>query len=209
MKKLNSNKRTYRFFKRFFDIICSLLVIVILSPVFIILGIIVKCTSKGPVFYSHKRIGKNGKEIGIIKFRSMVKNADKMLNDFTEEQKKEFKENFKLQNDPRVTKFGKFLRRTSLDELPQLFNILSGSISIVGPRPVTQEETLLYGKDRDTLLSVKPGLTGLWAISGRSNISYDERIKLELQYVRECSLWYDFKIIFKTIIPVFKGHGAK
>lgn len=209
MKKLNSNKRTYRFFKRFFDIICSLLVIVILSPVFIILGIIVKCTSKGPVFYSHKRIGKNGKEIGIIKFRSMVKNADRMLNDFTEEQKKEFKENFKLQNDPRVTKFGKFLRRTSLDELPQLFNILSGSISIVGPRPVTQEETLLYGKDRDTLLSVKPGLTGLWAVSGRSSISYDERIKLELQYVRECSLWYDFKIIFKTIIPVFKGHGAK
>lgn len=209
MKKLNSNKRTYRFFKRFFDLICSLLVIVILSPVFIILGIIVKCTSKGPVFYSHKRIGKNGKEIGIIKFRSMVKNADKMLNDFTEEQKKEFKENFKLQNDPRVTKFGKFLRRTSLDELPQLFNIFTGSISIVGPRPVTQEETLLYGKDRDTLLSVKPGLTGLWAVSGRSNISYDERIKLELQYVRECSLWYDFKIIFKTIIPVFKGHGAK
>ena len=161
------------------------------------------------MFYSHKRVGKNGKEIGILKFRSMVLNADKMIDDFTEEQKQEYKENYKLENDPRVTKFGKFIRKTSLDELPQLFNIFLGSISIVGPRPVTQEETLLYGKDRDLLLSVKPGLTGLWAASGRSNVSYEERMRLELQYVNECSFWYDIKIIFKTIIPVFKGHGAK
>lgn len=209
MKKTNSNKRAYRFFKRGFDIICSFFAIVLTMPVLIVLGIAVKCTSKGPVFYSHKRIGKNGKEIGILKFRSMVVNADKMIDDFTEEQKKEYKENYKLENDPRVTKFGKFIRKTSLDELPQLFNILFGSISIVGPRPVTQEETLLYGKDRDLLLSVTPGLTGLWASSGRSEVSYEERMKLELQYVAECSFWYDIKIIFKTIIPVFKGHGAK
>lgn len=209
MKKTNSNKRAYRFFKRCFDIICSFFAIVLIMPVLIVLGIAVKCTSKGPVFYSHKRIGKNGKEIGILKFRSMVKNADRMIDDFTEEQKKEYKENYKLENDPRVTKFGKFIRKTSLDELPQLFNILFGSISIVGPRPVTQEETLLYGKDRDLLLSVTPGLTGLWASSGRSEVSYEERMKLELQYVAECSFWYDIKIIFKTIIPVFKGHGAK
>lgn len=209
MENINTNKRIYRFFKRCFDIVCSTFAIILLSPVYIILSIIVKCTSKGPVFYSHKRIGKNGKEIGIMKFRSMVKNADKMIDDFTEEQKKEFKENYKLANDPRVTKFGKFLRKTSLDELPQLFNIFMGSLSIVGPRPITQEETLLYGKDRDLLLSVTPGLTGLWASSGRSNLSYDERIRLELQYVNECSFWYDIKIIFNTIIPVFKGHGAK
>ena len=209
MESINQNKRGYRFFKRCFDIVCSSFAIILLSPVYIILSVIVKCTSKGPVFYSHKRIGKNGKEIGILKFRSMVKNADRMIDDFTEEQKKEFKENYKLENDPRVTKFGNFLRKTSLDELPQLFNIFMGSLSIVGPRPVTQEETLLYGKDRDLLLSVTPGLTGLWASSGRSNLSYDERIRLELQYVRECSFWYDIKIIFNTIIPVFKGHGAK
>lgn len=209
MKKLNSHKRTYNFFKRFFDIICSFFAIVVLLPVYIILGVIVKCTSKGPVFYSHKRIGKNGKEISVIKFRSMVKNADKMIDTFSEEQKKEFKENFKLHNDPRVTKFGKLLRKTSLDELPQLFNIFTGNISIVGPRPITQEETLLYGENRDLLLSVKPGLTGPWAINGRSSITYNKRIELELQYVNECSFWYDFKIIFKTIIPVFKGHGAK
>lgn len=209
MKNTSSNKRLYRFFKRCFDIVCSSFAIILLSPVYIILSIVVKCTSKGPVFYSHKRIGKNGKEIGILKFRSMVKNADKMIDDFTEEQKKEFKENYKLENDPRVTKVGGFLRKTSLDELPQLFNIFAGSLSVVGPRPVTQEETLLYGKDRDLLLSVTPGLTGLWASSGRSNLSYDERIRLELQYVRECSFFYDIKIIFNTIIPVFKGHGAK
>lgn len=209
MEKHNSSRRIYRFFKRFFDIFCSSIAIILISPILLILGIVVKLTSEGPVFYSHKRVGKNGKEIGILKFRSMVLNADKMIDDFTEEQKQEYKENYKLENDPRVTKFGKFIRKTSLDELPQLFNIFLGSISIVGPRPVTQEETLLYGKDRDLLLSVKPGLTGLWAASGRSNVSYEERMRLELQYVNECSFWYDIKIIFKTIIPVFKGHGAK
>lgn len=206
---MESTKLTYRFLKRFFDIVCSVLAIVLLSPVFLILGIIVKCTSKGPVFYSHKRIGKNGKKIGVLKFRSMVKNADKLIDNFTEEQKLEFKENFKLENDPRVTKFGKLLRKTSLDELPQIFNILAGNLSIVGPRPVTMEETFRFGKDRELLLSIKPGLTGLWAISGRSTLSYDERIKLELQYVKERSLWYDSKIFFKTVIPVLRGHGAK
>ncbi len=209
MKTSNPDKLTYLFFKRFFDIVCSILSIAILFPVFLIIGIIVKCTSKGPVFYSHKRIGKNGNKIGVLKFRSMVKNADKMLENFTEEQKKEFKENFKLENDPRVTKFGKFLRKTSLDELPQIFNILIGNISIVGPRPITQEETLLYGENRDLLLSVKPGLTGLWAVSGRSNLTYPERINLELKYIEERSFWFDIKIFFKTLIPVFRGHGAK
>lgn len=209
MKNQPTKKTSYLFFKRFIDIFCSFFAIIVLSPVFLILAIIIKCTSKGPVFYLHKRIGKNGKKISIIKFRSMVKNADKMFDTFTDEQKKEFAENFKLENDPRVTKFGSFLRKTSLDELPQIFNILIGNISIVGPRPVTQEETLLYEENRDLLLSVKPGLTGLWAISGRSNLTYSERINLELQYVKECSLLYDMKIFFKTVLPVFKGHGAK
>ena len=203
------SRLTYRFFKRFFDIFSSSIAIILLSPVFLILGIIVKCTSKGPVFYSHKRVGKNGKEIGVLKFRSMVKNADKLIENFSDEQKTEFQKCYKLENDPRVTKIGKFLRKTSLDELPQIFNIFTGSLSFVGPRPITQEETLLYKKDRDLLLSVKPGLTGLWAVSGRSTLTYEERIKLELKYVKECSLWFDIKIFFKTIVPVFKSHGAK
>ena len=203
------SRLTYRFFKRFFDIFSSSIAIILLSPVFLILGIIVKCTSKGPVFYSHKRVGKNGKEIGVLKFRSMVKNADKLIENFSDEQKAEFQKYYKLENDPRVTKIGKFLRKTSLDELPQILNIFAGSLSFVGPRPITQEETLRYKKDRDLLLSVKPGLTGLWAVSGRSTLTYEERIKLELKYVKECSLWFDIKIFFKTIVPVFKGHGAK
>ena len=203
------SRLTYRFFKRFFDIFSSSIAIILLSPVFLILGIIVKCTSKGPVFYSHKRVGKNGKEIGVLKFRSMVKNADKLIENFSDEQKTEFQKCYKLENDPRVTKIGKFLRKTSLDELPQILNIFAGSLSFVGPRPITQEETLLYKKDRDLLLSVKPGLTGLWAVSGRSTLTYEERIKLELKYVKECSLWFDIKIFFKTIVPVFKSHGAK
>ena len=203
------SRLTYRFFKRFFDIFSSSIAIILLSPVFLILGIIVKCTSKGPVFYSHKRVGKNGKEIGVLKFRSMVKNADKLIENFSDEQKAEFQKYYKLENDPRVTKIGKFLRKTSLDELPQILNIFAGSLSFVGPRPITQEETLLYKKDRDLLLSVKPGLTGLWAVSGRSTLTYEERIKLELKYVKECSLWFDAKIFFKTVIPVLRGHGAK
>ena len=203
------SRLTYRFFKRFFDIFSSSIAIILLSPVFLILGIIVKCTSKGPVFYSHKRVGKNGKEIGVLKFRSMVKNADKLIENFSDEQKAEFQKYYKLENDPRVTKFGKFLRKTSLDELPQILNIFAGSLSFVGPRPITQKETLRYKKDRDLLLSVKPGLTGLWAVSGRSTLTYEERIKLELKYVKECSLWFDAKIFFKTVIPVLRGHGAK
>ena len=203
------SRLTYRFFKRFFDIFSSSIAIILLSPVFLILGIIVKCTSKGPVFYSHKRVGKNGKEIGVLIFRSMVKNADKLIENFSDEQKTEFQKCYKLENDPRVTKFGKFLRKTSLDELPQILNIFAGSLSFVGPRPITQKETLRYKKDRDLLLSVKPGLTGLWAISGRSTLPYEERIKLELKYVKECSLWFDAKIFFKTVIPVLRGHGAK
>ena len=126
----------------------------------------------------------------------------------TPEQLKEFKENYKLDNDPRVTKFGKFLRKTSLDELPQLYNILIGNLSFVGPRPVLQEETELYGENRDLFLSVKPGLTGLWQVSGRNNISYYRRKKLELFYCRKYSILFDIKIFLATFAVVLKGDGA-
>ena len=203
------NKPVYDFIKRFTDIVCSAIAIVLLSPFFIIISIAIKATSKGPVIFVHKRVGKNGKKIGIYKFRSMVMNAEELIEKFTPEQKEEFKKNFKLKNDPRITKIGKFLRKTSLDELPQLFNILKGDLSIVGPRPIMEVETKIYGEYKDMLLSIKPGLTGFWAANGRSDTSYKRRRAMEIYYVKNRSLLFDIKIIFKTVISVFKGEGAK
>lgn len=203
------NKPVYDFIKRFADIVCSAIAIVLLSPFFIIISIAIKATSEGPVIFVHQRVGKNGKKIGIYKFRSMVMNAEELIKNFTPEQKEEFKKNFKLENDPRVTKIGKFLRKTSLDELPQLFNILKGDLSIVGPRPIVEVETEIYGEYKNMLLSVKPGLTGFWAANGRSDTSYKRRRAMEIYYVKNRSLLFDIKIIFKTVISVFKGEGAK
>lgn len=202
-------KPIYEFFKRAFDIICSLIAVILLSPVFLILYIAVKSTSKGPAFFVHKRVGKNGKTIGIYKFRSMVMNAEELIEHFTPEQKKEYEENFKLEDDPRVTKIGKFMRKTSLDELPQLINILKGDISIVGPRPIMEIETEIYGNYKDMLLSVKPGLTGFWAANGRSDTTYSRRRAMEIYYVKNRSAIFDLKIIAKTVLSVFKGEGAK
>ena len=207
--KYVANKPVYDFVKRFADIICSAIAIILLSPFFIIISIAIKATSKGPAIFVHKRVGKNGKEIGIYKFRSMVMNAEELIEKFTPEQKEEFKKNFKLKNDPRITKIGKFLRKTSLDELPQLFNILKGDLSIVGPRPIMEVETKIYGEYKDMLLSVKPGLTGFWAANGRSDTSYKRRRAMEIYYVKNRSFLLDIKIIFKTVISVFKGEGAK
>lgn len=202
-------KPVYDFFKRLFDIVLSFVAIILLSPILLILFIIVKATSIGPAIYKHKRVGKDGKTIYIYKFRSMVVDADKMIHNFTPEQKAEFEKNFKLENDPRVTKIGKFLRKTSLDELPQLFNILKGDMAFIGPRPVTQAETELYGSYRELLLSIRPGLTGFWASNGRSDTSYKRRRAMELYYVKNRSFGFDIKIFFKTVISVFKGEGAK
>ena len=201
-------KPVYDFLKRIFDIICSSAALIILSPVFLILAAAIKTTDKGPVFFAHRRVGKDGKPLNIYKFRSMVTNAEDLIKQFTPEQKAEYERNFKLENDPRVTKVGKFMRRTSLDELPQLFNILKGDISIVGPRPVTEVETEIYGNYRDMLLSVKPGLTGFWAANGRSCTTYTRRRAMEIYYIKNRSVCFDLKIILKTITSVFKGEGA-
>ena len=201
-------KPVYDFLKRIFDIICSSVALIILSPVFLILAAAIKTTDKGPVFFAHRRVGKDGKPLNIYKFRSMVTNAEDLIKQFTPEQKAEYERNFKLENDPRVTKVGKFMRRTSLDELPQLFNILKGDISIVGPRPVMEVETEIYGNYRDMLLSVKPGLTGFWAANGRSCTTYTRRRAMEIYYIKNRSVCFDLKIILKTITSVFKGEGA-
>lgn len=201
-------KPIYDFVKRVFDIVWSLIGLIVLSPVFIILSILVKTSSEGPVFFAHKRVGKGGKTIKIYKFRSMVTNAEELIKQFTPEQKAEYEKNFKLENDPRITKVGNFMRKTSLDELPQLINILKGDISIVGPRPVMDVETKIYGNYRNMLLSVKPGLTGFWAANGRSHTTYTRRRAMEIYYVKNRSVLLDLKIIFKTFISVFKREGA-
>lgn len=203
------SKRVYIVVKRFLDIFLSSIGLIILSPIFLIIAIIIKLDSKGPVFFVHSRIGEKGKPIGIYKFRTMVTNAEELIKKFTPEQKEEFEKNFKLENDPRVTKIGNFLRKTSLDELPQILNILKGELSIIGPRPIVQAELEKYGDDKEKFLSVKPGLTGYWAANGRSDISYEERIQMELYYVDNMSFWLDIKIFFKTIFAVIKKEGAR
>ena len=206
-----SKKYLYSIVKRIFDIIVSGLSIIILLPVFILIGIIIKIDSKGPIFYKHKRIGKNGEYIYLYKFRSMYTDSKERLEELLKDPKirKEWEENYKLENDPRITKVGDFLRKTSLDELPQLLNILNGDMSIVGPRPVIDSEIEKYGDLKDYFLSVTPGLTGWWACNGRSCTSYDERKRLELYYVDNRSFLLDIKIIFKTFLSVLKRDGAK
>lgn len=203
------NKYVFSFFKRFFDVFSSFLAIILLSWLFIILMILVKCTSKGPIFYGHKRIGKRGKIIKIWKFRSMKVDKRPLEEILSPEQLEEYKRDFKVTNDPRITKIGKFLRKTSLDELPQLFNIFIGNMSVVGWRPIIQEELDRYGENGVLLTKIKPGLTGFWASHGRSNVNYDQRIKMELYYTIKRSIWLDIRIIFATFIGVFKGDGAK
>lgn len=202
------HKQPYLYLKRGMDIILSSIALVLLSPVFLIISIAIKLESKGPVFFGHTRIGKNGKYIKIYKFRSMVQNAEDLIKQFTPEQMKEYKENYKLTNDPRITKVGKFIRKTSLDELPQLINIIKGDLSIIGPRPVIDEELKKYGHNIDKFLSVTPGLTGYWAANGRSNTTYEQRMEMELYYIDNISFKMDMKVFFKTIESVIKKEGA-
>ena len=202
-------KPFYKFIKRTFDIIISLLALILLSPFFLIIAVCIKAGDKGPALFGHKRIGRNGREFKLYKFRSMVTNAEELIKEFTPEQKEEFEKNFKLEDDPRITKVGKILRKTSLDELPQLWNILKGDMSIVGPRPVTEEETLIFGSNRSLMLSVRPGLTGYWAAYGRGDATgYRRRRAMEVYYVIYRSVWLDIKIMFKTVSTVIKGRGS-
>lgn len=200
----------YTVIKRAFDILFAIFAIVFLFPLFIIISLAIKIDSKGPILFRHKRIGYNGKEINIYKFRTMVENAEDLFMDFAEEEIKEWKENYKIANDPRMTRIGRVLRKTSLDELPQLIDIIAGRMSFVGPRPVIEEE--LHDKwtpeQQVKLLSVLPGLTGYWASHGRSNTSYSERIEMELYYVDHASLWLDIKILFLTVPNVLFQRGA-
>ena len=210
----NSRKQSklYLIIKRLFDIVSSLLLTILVSPVFLVLAIMVKAEDGGNVFYKHQRVGLNGKKIGIYKFRSMKKNADKLEDMLTPEQLEEYQREFKIDNDPRITKIGNFLRRTSLDELPQMLNIIRGELSLVGPRPIIERELLMYSEtERDKFLSVKPGLTGHWQAYARNIATYEsgERQKMELFYVDHASVGLVIKIMFKIISAVLKKDGAK
>ncbi len=208
---LGDKKRLYHFMKRVLDIVISGVSLILLLPFFFILCLFIKFDSKGHIFYKHKRIGKNGKYIYLYKFRSMYSDADVRLQELLKDDtiRREWEENFKLDHDPRITRVGKFLRTTSLDELPQLLNILKGDMSIVGPRPVIDGEIDKYGMNKGRFLSVTPGLTGWWACNGRSCTSYEDRMNLELYYVQNQSLFLDMKIIYKTFVSVLKRNGAK
>ncbi|MCI5582444.1 MAG: sugar transferase [Anaeroplasma sp.] len=206
---LYKKKPIFSFFKRLFDIISSFLGLILLSWLFLIVAILVKCSSRGPIFYAQYRVGKNGKMFKILKFRTMVIDDRPLEEILTLEQLEEYRRDFKITNDPRVTKIGNVLRKTSLDELPQLLNIFVGQMSVVGWRPITQEELERYGDNKELLLKVKPGLTGYWASHGRSNIDYLDRIKMELYYSVKRSIWLDIRIIWHTMIGVFRSEGAK
>ncbi len=197
----------YEFTKRFIDIIGSLIGLVVLSPIFIIIAIIIKITSKGSVLFSQKRVGKYGVEFDMYKFRSMVVNAEELKQDLVS--KNEMSEPmFKMKCDPRVTRIGKFIRKTSIDELPQLWNVLKGEMSLVGPRPSLPQEVMHFQNWMYKRLSVKPGLTCYWQVSGRNNIDYEDWMKLDVKYIEERITFIDIKLIFKTIIVLFKNTNA-
>lgn len=208
---LKNESKLYEVLKRPMDIIISLLGLIVFSPLFLVISFMYLFgDNKGPIFFKQVRMGKNGKEFYIYKFRSMVVNADKKLKENDLLYQKYLRNNYKLEphEDPRITKFGLFLRKTSLDELPQLINVLNGDMSIVGPRPVVKEELHEYKEWKNEFLSVKPGITGYWQVSGRSNVGYPERVKLELYYVKNQSFRLDLFILFKTFIEVFLKKGA-
>ncbi|MEF9674811.1 undecaprenyl-phosphate galactose phosphotransferase WbaP [Pectobacterium aroidearum] len=203
-------KRTSRFIKRSFDIFCALAIIFLLSPILITLFYLVS-KDGGNAIYGHERVGRNGKKFKCLKFRSMVINSQEVLKsllDNNPEARDEWEKDFKLKDDPRITKIGHFIRKTSLDELPQLFNVLKGEMSLVGPRPIIEDELDKYAGDVDYYLMAKPGMTGLWQVSGRNDVDYDTRVYFDAWYVKNWSLWNDIAILFKTVGVVLKRDGA-
>ena len=198
------------FIKRCFDVLFSLIVLVLCSPIYLILTIAVAATSRGPVFYVQERVGKDFKRFNCIKFRTMVTNADQILISLMDESpqlREEFENNAKLRRDPRVTKVGKFLRLTSLDEFPQFWNVLMGDMSVVGPRPLVPDELERYGSSIDRVLTIRPGITGLWQVSGRNDIPYPKRVKMDAYYASTYNLFTDIWIIFKTVSIVVFPHN--
>lgn len=208
MREIYQSKSTaYKLIKRLMDVLLSAAALVVLSPLFLVTAIAIKCEDNGPVFFVQPRAGKDMKAFNMYKFRSMYVNADEKLNEMMKDNE-QTGHAFKIKNDPRITKTGKIIRRFSIDELPQLINIIKGDMSIVGPRPILtfqMEACSQYEKQR---LVVKPGLTCYWQIGGRANIKWEEWVELDLDYIEDMSLWTDIKMIVKTIPAVFGSDGA-
>lgn len=212
MLKLRNNLRYWpaRWLKRLFDLVAALILLVLGALPFLFIALRIR-RDGGPAIFAHKRVGQSGRVFPCFKFRTMQTDAEERLRELLATDpaaRIEWEREFKLRNDPRITPVGQFLRRTSLDELPQLFNVIRGEMSLVGPRPVIRTELARYGDDVDYFLMVRPGMTGLWQVSGRNDVDYDTRVYLDTWYVKNWSLWYDIAILFKTIRVVFKREGA-
>ncbi len=199
--------RHYLFIKRVFDIIVSLLAIILLLPLFLVVAVVIKLDSRGPVLFIQERNGHRGKQFKMYKFRSMVEDAECNIC-MLEDKNEASGYMFKIKKDPRITHIGKIIRKTSIDELPQLLNVLKGEMSIVGPRPPIPREVVKYDAWHNLRLSVIPGLTGLWQVSGRNDLGFEEMVRLDLKYIRERSIKYDLKIILKTIPVLFGDNSA-
>ena len=209
--KNNLAQRRNRLFKRIFDITATVIGGILILPVALIVAILIYLDSPGPIVFGHKRVGQGGKEFPCYKFRSMVPNAQEALEIYLKENpeaREEWERDFKLKDDPRVTKIGKFLRKTSLDELPQLWNVLIGDMSLVGPRPIVRAEVEKYGEYINDFYLVPPGITGVWQVSGRSDTTYEERVLMDSWYVHNWSVWIDIVYLVKTVLAVLKGKGA-
>ena len=215
MLKNSKNRSTfklYKFIKIIFDLLFSLLFLIAFSPLFLIICLLIKLSSRGPIFFLQKRIGRNNIPFKCIKFRTMYPEAKDILENLLLQDsdfKKEFEETHKIKNDPRITTIGKLLRKTSLDELPQFINVLRGEMSIIGPRPIVKDEKKKYGKNLKKILLIKPGITGLWQVSGRNNLTYKRRVELDLNYVENYNLLMDLRILLRTfgviLFPLDRG----
>ena len=215
MIKNHNRKRSlnfYRLLKKFFDLLFSLSFLIFSLPLSLIISLLIKLSSRGPIFFLQERIGKNNIPFKCIKFRTMYPEAKDIMENILMKDKnlkKEFEETHKLKNDPRITSIGKLLRKTSLDELPQFINVLKGEMSIVGPRPIVKDEKKKYGENLKKVLTIKPGITGLWQVSGRNNLTYKKRVMLDLNYVRNYNLLMDIRILIRTfgviLFPLDRG----
>ena len=215
MIKLPKNKRDFKFYKYIkilFDLLFSLIFLISFLPLFLVISLLIKLSSRGPIFFSQKRIGKNNISFRCIKFRTMYPEAKDILENLLMQDsllKSEFEANHKIKNDPRITTIGKLLRKTSLDELPQFINVLRGEMSIIGPRPIVKEEKKKYGKYFKKVSSIKPGITGLWQVSGRNKLTYKRRVMLDLNYVDNHNFLMDLRILLRTfgviLFPLDRG----
>ncbi len=197
----------YQVGKRGVDMSVALVALLLASPVLLVLAVLVKMSSKGPIFFAHRRLGRDGREFHCLKFRTMIANAEERLKR-DPQLRQRFEEKFKLEDDPRITPLGSFLRRTSLDELPQLFHVLRGEMSLVGPRPIVEDELSKYSIYAKKLLTVKPGLSGLWQVCGRSDTTYPQRVMMDMHYIDHRSLSLDIRLLLLTVSAVIRKSGA-